>query len=350
MFTFEEVSMSSLILHKVGNKQLGDGYQASKDLIELDDELHTLLCDYFLNHFKSEDIFHFIHHAGVTMNDVFQYCKSIFDNPDSFQEVSVHLLKHLYEKSDHPKIKSGELYIAHLENVLVEDELVNAIGIFKSETRETYLTFPFADEKVGIASNEGVPTRKLDKGAVIFNAYEEDGYRVIATDMNGTDARFWKEAFLGIDNVPDNTFHTKTYLNICKDFVKKVYSKEEDKKEQVDFLNKSIEYFENNDSFDLKDFSEQVIEKEEYTEQFNTFKEKYEEQKGIETQEDFVISKSTLEKMRKKFKNLIKLDTKVEIKVHPNPEDPEANQKHMERGYDEQKGMYFYKIYFNREE
>ena len=109
MFTFEEVSMSSLILHKVGNKQLGDGYQASKDLIELDDELHSLLCDYFLNHFKSEDIYHFIHHAGIAMNDVYQYCKSIFDNPDTFKEVSVHLLQHLYEKSDHPKIKSGEL-------------------------------------------------------------------------------------------------------------------------------------------------------------------------------------------------------------------------------------------------
>ena len=299
-----------MFLHKVGNKQLGEGYQASNSLIDLDDDLHSILLDYFLSSFKSDDIYHFIHHAGVQMNDVFQYCKTIFEDNSTFHQVSVLLLQHLYEKSDHPKIKSGELYIAYLENIVVEDEIVDAIGIFKSENQETYLTFPFENEKLNIAPKHGVPTKKLDKGAVIFNAYEDNGYRVIATDMNGTDARFWKEAFLGIDNVPDNTFHTKNILNICKDFVKKVYAKEEDKKEQVDFLNKSIEYFENNDTFDFNDFSEKVIPKEEYNEQFQTFKEKFEERKGIKTEEDFVISKSALEKMRKKFKNLIKLDTK----------------------------------------
>ncbi len=349
MFTFSEVEIGSLILHKVGNKQQGDGYHASKNLIDLDGDLHILLTDYFLNNFKSEDIYHFIHHAGVTMNDVYQYCKSIFDNKDNFKEVSVLLLQHLYEKSDHPKIKSGELYVALLENVLVEDEIVDAIGIFKSENKETYLTFPTEDEKTKISAKEGVSIRKMDKGAVIFNAYDEDGYRVISTEMSGTDSRFWKGAFLGIDHVPDNTFHTKTYLNICKDFVKKVYSKEEDKKEQVDFLNKSIEYFENNDTFDLKDFSEKVIVKEEYNDSFNNFKQKYEETKGISTDEDFVISKTALESMRKKFKSLIKLDTKVEIKVTPNPEAPEDNEKYMERGYDKDKGMYYYKIFFNKE-
>ncbi len=242
------------------------------------------------------------------------------------------------------------MYVAFLENVIVEDELVEAIGIFKSENKETYLTFPEDEKKINISSKEGVSTRKLDKGAIIFNAYQEEGYRVISTDMSSSEARFWKEEFLGIDHLPDNTYHTKAYLNICKDFVKKVYSKEEDKKEQVEFLNKSLEFFENNDTFDFEDFSKQVIEKEEYNDKFQDFKQKYEDQKGIETQEDFVISKSALQTMRKKFKSLIKLDTKVEIKVNPNPDEPNASQKYMERGYDEEKGMYYYKIYFNQEQ
>lgn len=350
MFTFLETEIDALIVHRVGNKSLDEGYLISKAEIDVGEELHIILIDYFLNQFKSEDIYHFIHHAGIAMNDVYQYCKSLFEDKTRFQEVSIHLLKHLYEKSDHPKIKSGELYIAYLENVIVDDELVDAIGIFKSENKETYLTFPEDQQKVNIAPETGVSTRKLDKGAIIFNAYNEDGYRVIATDMNSSDARFWKDAFLGIDHVPDNTYHTKAYLNICKDFVKKVYAKEEDKKEQVEFLNKSLEYFENNDAFDYDDFSKQVIEKEEYNEKFNDFRQKYEEKKGIETQEDFVISKSALQTMRKKFKSLIKLDTQVEIKVNPNPEEPNASQKYMERGYDEDKGMYYYKIYFNSEQ
>ncbi len=350
MFSFIEAAIDELVLHKVGNKHLGEGITTSRELLSIDEELHVLLLDYFLGHFKSEDIYRFQHHAGVAMNDVFQYCKKIFEDGATFYEVSVLLLKHLYEKSDHPKIKSGELYIAYIENCLVEDELVDAIGIFKSENKEVYLTFPEDPQKVNIATSEGVSTRKLDKGAVIFNAYQEDGYRIITTDMNTSEAKYWKESFLGIDHVPDNTFHTKTYLTLCKDFVKKIYAKEEDKQEQVNFLNKSIEYFENNDEFGLDDFAEKVIEKPEYEEKFKTFKEKYEERKGVETQPDFVISKSALDTMKKKFKSIIKLDTKMEIKVNPNPEEPNSSERYMEKGYDKEKGMYFYKIYFNREE
>ena len=49
---------------------------------------------------------------------------------------------------------------------------------------------------------------------------------------------------------------------------------------------------------------------------------------------------------KKKIKNIIKLDTNLELKVLLNKED---GTKNIEKGFDEEKGMSYYKIYFNEE-
>ncbi len=103
MFTFAEVEIDALIVHRVGNKSQDEGYTLSKEELAVDEELHIVLQEYFLTPFKSEDIYHFIHHAGVAMNDVYQYCKTLFEDRTQFKAVSEHLLKHLYEKSSHLK-------------------------------------------------------------------------------------------------------------------------------------------------------------------------------------------------------------------------------------------------------
>lgn len=55
---------------------------------------------------------------------------------------------------------------------------------------------------------------------------------------------------------------------------------------------------------------------------------------------------SDVKKEKKKIKNIIKLDTNLELKVLLNKED---GTKNIEKGYDEEKGMSYYKIYFNEE-
>ncbi|WP_317169152.1 hypothetical protein [Mucilaginibacter humi] len=41
--------------------------------------------------------------------------------------------------ANHPNIKSGELYVAYFKDVQIEGNLLEAVGIFKSENKETYL-------------------------------------------------------------------------------------------------------------------------------------------------------------------------------------------------------------------
>jgi hypothetical protein len=65
--------------------------------------------------------------------------------------------------------------------------------------------------------------------------------------------------------------------------------------------------------------------------------------------QSFSISNPAVKSIKRKIKNLIKLDTDIEIKVKaPSAEASETS--YIERGYDELKGMHYYKVFFNEEE
>ena len=51
--------------------------------------------------------------------------------------------------------------------------------------------------------------------------------------------------------------------------------------------------------------------------------------------------------IRKKFKNEIHLDTNIHIKL--DFINPESAEKFVEKGWDEERQMYYYLLYFNRE-
>ena len=80
------------------------------------------------------------------------------------QEFSIkQISKHLYEASGHPKIKPGEVYVAHFRQVQLEGELQEAIGIFKSENKETFLKVFQEDAWFGVEHDEGISLKKPDK-------------------------------------------------------------------------------------------------------------------------------------------------------------------------------------------
>src|SRR5690606_20937936 len=73
------------------------------------------------------------------LNEVFYFSRQYFSGDLGFVEFSKSIAKFLYEVTEHPKIKSGELYVVALDNVQLEGEEHKAIGIFKSENKEAYL-------------------------------------------------------------------------------------------------------------------------------------------------------------------------------------------------------------------
>ena len=62
----------------------------------------------------------------------------------------------------------------------------------------------------------------------------------------------------------------------------------------------------------------------------------------------FAISDIVLKKQKQKIKTEIKLDTNIQIKLDIDA--PDAASEYLEKGYDEEKKMKFYKVYFNEED
>ncbi len=69
----------------------------------------------------------------------------------------------------------------------------------------------------------------------------------------------WR-TFLGVDVLADENFNTKKYLKFCQNFAKDVVLPAEDKKEEVMFMNRSVDYFAKNDDFEETAFLNSVID------------------------------------------------------------------------------------------
>ncbi len=68
----------------------------------------------------------------------------------------MNLAAHLYEKSVYPKIKTGEFYVIYFKDCILDEHTADAIGLFKSENKETFLKIFQNTENFNIESEEGI--------------------------------------------------------------------------------------------------------------------------------------------------------------------------------------------------
>ena len=355
VFDFSNVNLENLIIHQVGNKLRDEGFFVSPTVCEMKDgDVEELLLKYFLSSFKEDVFYKFSHETDIHLNELYMYISSIFVDRDSFYTQSINILKHLYEKSSHPQIKGGEFYMVYFTDCKVNEQKVDAIGIFKTERKETYLKITRYANEFLVGSEKGINIKKLDKGCIIFNIESTDGYRVMTVDAvnkGNKDALYWKDDFLQLTNVQDGYFHTENCLTVCQDFVENIYGEiyQADRKDKVMFMNEAVAYFDNHSEFDLDKFAQEVVKEPDLIEHFKEHKQNYDINQGLSASENFSISSPAVKTMKRKFKNLIKLDTEFEIKVKQSTLE-DGNMQFIERGFDEEKGMSFYKVFFNVEE
>ena len=63
---------------------------------------------------------------------------------------------------------------------------------------------------------------------------------------------------------------------------------------------------------------------------------------------NFDIANKAVSDARKKIKNVINLDTNIQIKM--DFINPESAERFVEKGWDEERQMYYYLVYFNKEQ
>lgn len=347
MTGLDSVQLKEVIVHKVGNPTRGEDLKLSQNSLTLNDELvRSMLTKYFLSSFNENEHYRFSHLSDVNLNEVYTYVTKIFEDPGSFVSTSAMLASFLFNKSTHARVKEGEMYIARFDQVPFGTEYIQAIGFFKSENKESFLKVFSHGQNLEVISEEGININKLDKGCLVFRTNKEEGYTVCVVDTTNkqNDAQYWVRDFLQVEPYADSYHNTEKYLGLCKQFITNEYAEkfEVSKSEQIDLLNRSMDYFKTKDQFNMQEFAEEVIHHAEVIDTFKEYKKTYETVKNFEINEEFDIHLSAVKKQAKVFKNVLKLDKNFHIYIH-------GRKDLMEKGYDELTGKHYYKLFFDEE-
>ncbi|MCK0125102.1 nucleoid-associated protein [Gelidibacter sp. F2691] len=342
---FTQVEIEKIITHQIGNKLRDERYSLSNDESILSLETKSYLLKYFFSLLKTEEFYEFTHAVNIEMNEVFTLTKDIFSNTNSFIPNSQNIAKLLYEQSMHPKIKDGQLNVSLFNNVAIDDEVVNVIGIFKSETPSPFIQMKKQESNYNIIHEIGFDLKSMDKGCLIFNTNIDSGYKVLIIDnaSKSNEAQYWKDDFLNVCNIKNEYHQTNQFLGIAKQFVTNQLDEdfEVSKADKIDFLNRSVDYFKKNETFDKKDFEDEVFGDSNVIESFRKFDHTYRQDNEVELADNFQISSQAVKKQSRVFKSVLKLDRNFDIYIH-------GNKELIEKGT-EKDGRKYYKIYYEEE-
>ena len=347
MISYTDTTIEKVSVHQVGNKTNEEELRLSKTMLNIADlNVRQLLSRFFLTPFSNPEFYSFtFSNDDFTLNPLFNFAAHVFDDPKTFHRNSVNIAKHLYELSVHPMIKSGDLFVAYFADVNIGGEIMDALGIFKSEDSQAFLKLQRDEQEFSLGTDIGINPEKLDKGCLIFDIDRESGFRICTLDKSNksVEAQFWKNSFLQLKPSSDIYHHTKEVMNIAKDFVTKQLTEEFEvsKADQIDLLNRSVDYFKKNDSFDKMDFEKNVFQDKEIIKSFRHFDSSYREENDLEFHDNFDISQQAVKKQARIFKSVLKLDKNFHIYIH-------GKRELIEQGM-EKDGRKYYKIYYERE-
>lgn len=340
--------ITKCIIHKVANKYNSGQNSFSEDVIRFDEESYNLMLPFLLKPFANlAQSFRFTHHADVRLNEMNNYSSEIFNDETTFIEHSKNIVNHLYEQSNSAQIKKGDVIVALIEGIEYQDVLTEAIGIFKVENKIDFFQTYLDDNSFDVAVQQGISTKKIDKGCLILNTSDTEGTVVLSVDNNQYDAQYWIKNFLSVKYADDRNQHTQSYLELCKEFSEEVIKPEYGKQEQSQFLANTVDYFKENESVDYHVFKDELFEEDKQKDMFEDYKKHFETLNDVLIRNNFEVSDVVLKKEKQKIKNIIKLDTNIEIKLDVDA--PDAASEYLEKGYDEEKKMKYYKVYFNEE-
>lgn len=345
---FSQAYIAALSVHYVGNKTNHIDLVTSDAPILLDSEMAIRMRDYFLKTITRQvERYQFTHVESLEYNEVYNFTGEALTGNEPFHEVSKKVARHLHDKCEHPNIKPGELYFVHFSNIYVDNTSIEAIGIFKTENKQGFFQVNKATSRFDICYQEGIDAGKIDKGCLVLDLEFETGFEIYLVDSassKGEEAQYWKEDFLQVSPINDAFTQTRSFMNLTRDFVQYQVRKDVgdvERTDQIDMLNKSVQYFKANDDFNQLAFEQEVFGKEEVVGSFREFTQLHQDAYGLDLERGFEISAPAVKKQAKDFKSVLKLDKNFHIYIH-------GDRSLIERGVDEN-GKKYYKIYFTEE-
>ena len=350
MIKRSRVAISKFIIHKVGNKFNSATNIFSEDVVTFDEESYELMKPFLLKPFGNvTESFRFNHHSNIELNEINNYSAQVFADPTTFVSVSKHIVSHLFEQSNSAQIKTGDVIVALFEDIEYKEVVTQALGIFKIENKIDFFQTFMEKDILDVVVQKGISTKKLDKGCLIINTTDAEGKVVLSVDTNNYDTQYWIKNFLSVKYADDNNQHTQNYIEMCKDFSEEVIKEDFGVHEKSKFLAKTVDFFKENEQINIHDFKDFIFEEDEDKKtRFDDYKKQFETENEVLVRNQFAVSDIVLKKQKQKIKTEIKLDTNIQIKLDIDA--PHAAAEYLEQGYDEERKMKFYKVFYNEED
>jgi hypothetical protein len=349
MIDFSRAQLTNFIIHYVGNKGLGEELTLSENCFEFkDDFVKETILRYFQTPFKTDIYYKFKNKSEFKLKGVKDASEAIFESRRSFVKHSKEIAEHLYDQSMHPKIKGGEFYVCYFKDVIVDGELCDSIGLFKTENKETFLKVYQHMDAFDVDTDTGININKLDKGCLIYNTEVKKGYKMSIVDTNNKVAEcalYWEFDFLNASLAENAYYHTSNFIESCRGFCEEILTEDNNvkKEDQMMMLNKSASYFKERDKFNVKEFEKEVMVEPELIKAFKDYRKDFTERLDLTAIDEFDVSQTAVKKNQKYMRSVVKLDKNFHIYIH-------GRHDYVERGYDEAQGLKYYKLFYVNEE
>ena len=340
MIQIDAATIRQLIIHRIGPEERQ--VVVSHHLTDYTDEeavqvFKKILLKPFTSHSAT---FEFTHEMGLEYNVLFGLAKDLQEGED-FPGNSRRIVQHLASVSRHPAIKEGDLFIARFSDVAFDNQLYEALGIYKFEDKELFIETDRVNDEIEISFTKGLGSKKPDKACLIL--FTPEPYTLLIIDNNSGDTDYWQHDFIRHKPKNDSVNNTHDFLRLTKDFITRQIPQDfsVSKADQIDLLNRSVDYFKTHDQFNKNGFEEEVLHHDNMIQSFRKFDQHYRQDRDLEMADQFEISPQAVKKQARIFKSVLKLDRNFHIYIH-------GDRELIEQGIDEN-GKKFYKIYYEVE-
>lgn len=337
-------NINKMVVHHIGNRAKGDGVEFGGNLIPID-EIEQDIKKLISKSFDITDLYHFFFESTVELNPIYTFVRTIFHDSKTFLQQSKHIAKILYECSSHPKIKDGELSLFYLCGCELDGEECDAIAIIKAETQQQLLQVSRYNQEVSAKKASGISLSKIEKGCLIFNKSEAQGYQIAIVDniKKGGDSKYWKDSFLHIKSCNSPKHQTKSLIDVCNEFINTVVA-DSNRLSKVDKAMISVrakKVLEKNVTLSMKYYTEEVFHDFILETKFKDYVAEKEMESYIQQDGAIHIDRTALSKTKTKVET-IKLDSNFDIRIL-------GGQDRIVKGYDKNAGMNYYQLYFEEE-
>lgn len=339
MINGKEAMVEEFVLHRIGTEgapSILSDYSAVLQGPEEQEFLRKLFLRPFSSLVQTNE---FSVAEGKKDNPLHALCAKVEKGKD-LVGVSRAIAKHLIDVAANYEVRTGDFFVVRFHAVEMGGAQYDGLGLYKFDDKEVFLESRAEENSITMHLKRGLGGRKPDQALlVLFTPLAHTLFVIDDKPQNG----FWQQGFIGLQPKKDHVNSTRNVLEMTRSFITEQLPQDYEipKADQIDLLNRSVQYFKENSAFDRTSFAREVFQTDEVIDSFERFGNKFQEERAVALDDRFEISADAVKKQARVFKSVLKLDKNFHIYIH-------GDRNKIERGVDEN-GRKYYKIYYEQE-